>query len=340
MIDIVKTKRLVLRTPFTADAVQLARAINHYDVAKYILCPHPYTQADAEWFIVGNATKDAPAKSIFLDGELIGAIELDADFELGYWITPSQWSKGIVTEACNAMLERHFARDDASDVTSGYQPDNMGSAIVQQRLGFVESKRGIISDDKWGELDHIDTVLTRDNWLAAQGLPLCVDDLILRPVTSADVKVLQGIAGNDDVAPMLWAISVPWTDNAILKWIEERRCVVNEHWCLMIEKDGVPVGVVGLGHDPVDLYYFVDKEYWGQGIATRASRALLRHMFDQTELDQIRADSFTDNPASIAVLGKLGFEKTGDDVGGSAARLEPAPLFVYRLTRTKFESLS
>ena len=139
---------------------------------------------------------------------------------------------------------------------------------------------------------------------------------------------------------MLGAISVPWPDDAVKTWLEKRRFVVTERWGLMIEKDGMPIGIVGLGHEPFDLYYFVEKAFWGQGIATRAARALLAHMFAKMDIDYIRADSFTDNPASIAVLAKLGFEKTGDDVGGSAARLEPSALFVYRLSRTKFESLS
>jgi len=78
----------------------------------------------------------------------------------------------------------------------------------------------------------------------------------------------------------------------------------------------------------------------GQGIATRALRAILAHGFSKTSQDHVIADCFTDNPASMRVLEKVGFEKYGEDVGTSAARLEPAPLFLYRLTRTKFESLS
>ena len=45
----------------------------------------------------------------------------------------------------------------------------------------------------------------------------------------------------------------------------------------------------------------------------------------------IEADHFDDNPASGAVLRKLGFQELGKGIGKSQARLEPAPVTLYRL---------
>ncbi|MDT8855119.1 hypothetical protein RNZ50_08835 [Paracoccaceae bacterium Fryx2] len=45
----------------------------------------------------------------------------------------------------------------------------------------------------------------------------------------------------------------------------------------------------------------------------------------------LRADVFTDKPGSMRVLEEPGFARAGLDTGTSAARLEPAPIVLYRL---------
>jgi RimJ/RimL family protein N-acetyltransferase len=348
MMDVIYTKRLVLRVPTPEDAGALAQAINHHDVVRYILCPYPYDIAHADGFIASNLNNAIPAYSIFKDAELIGGIGLDDELELGYWITPSEWGQGYVTEASNVLLARHFAKPDAADVNSGYQPSNLGSAAVQVKLGFRIISHTTEIDKVWGEYNHDNTVLTRKDWLATQGLPIVAGDLTLRPVTMVDALDIQRIAGNDDTAPMMGVMKSPWPLDDVRDWIERRMLRMDGRWNLVIERDNQPIGFVGVGGNfdnssskyDLWLYYFIDKSHWGQGIATTAATALLAHVFANTDLDYVNSDSFTDNPASMATLARLGFEKVGNDVGKSAARLEPAPLFVYRLTRTKFESLS
>jgi len=50
------------------------------------------------------------------------------------------------------------------------------------------------------------------------------------------------------------------------------------------------------------------------------------------------ADHFEDNPVSGRVLRKQGLEKIGEGTGKSAARLEPAPIVLYRLTKQQFKA--
>ena len=50
------------------------------------------------------------------------------------------------------------------------------------------------------------------------------------------------------------------------------------------------------------------------------------------------ADHFADNPVSGRVLHEQGFEKIGEGTGKSAARLEPAPNVLYRLTKQQFKA--
>ena len=67
--------------------------------------------------------------------------------------------------------------------------------------------------------------------------------------------------------------------------------------------------------------------------------AFLAWLFVQFDLAEIHADVFTDNPTSAHILTKLGFQKAGEALGTSAARLEPAPISLYRLSKQRFESM-
>ena len=96
------------------------------------------------------------------------------------------------------------------------------------------------------------------------------------------------------------------------------------------------VGFVGLGGDPVSCAYAIDPDHAGNGYATEALAGLMAHAFDVLDVAEITADHFADNPASGHVMRKIGFVKTGEGMGESLARPDPAPNVTYRLTRAAF----
>ncbi|MDC7993963.1 GNAT family N-acetyltransferase [Altibacter sp. HG106] len=59
-----------------------------------------------------------------------------------------------------------------------------------------------------------------------------------------------------------------------------------------------------------DLGYRFLPKYWGQGIATESSRAILDFAFREIGLEEVIAFVEPKNPASSAVLRKLGFQHT------------------------------
>jgi RimJ/RimL family protein N-acetyltransferase len=61
----------------------------------------------------------------------------------------------------------------------------------------------------------------------------------------------------------------------------------------------------------IELDYRYARTSWGQGIATEAGRAVLRHGFATLGLDPIVAVAHPDNLASRRVLAKLGFSGEG-----------------------------
>mgnify|MGYP003839627387 FL=1 len=79
------------------------------------------------------------------------------------------------------------------------------------------------------------------------------------------------------------------------------------------------------------LCLFIDTQHWGLGCAFEAMGAFLAYFMRKVDLSEVAADHFDDNPASGAVLRKLGSQELGKGSGKSQARLEPAPVTLYRL---------
>lgn len=81
------------------------------------------------------------------------------------------------------------------------------------------------------------------------------------------------------------------------------------------------------GH--AEITYWIDKKYWGQGIATQALKEFLvietsRPIFGRTAFDNI---------GSQKVLEKCGFLKTGTDKGFANARQKEIEEFIYKLEK-------
>jgi len=76
-----------------------------------------------------------------------------------------------------------------------------------------------------------------------------------------------------------------------------------------------------------EVSYWLGKEYWGQGIATRALAAFL----GQIKTRPLYARAAKDNSASLRVLEKCGFTICGEDRGFSNARGEEVEEYILKL---------
>lgn len=87
-------------------------------------------------------------------------------------------------------------------------------------------------------------------------------------------------------------------------------------FAIELKADGKYVGWCGFGYldydkEQKEIYYTLKSEYWGNGYATEATRALVSYIFEELNLEKIVAVVKPDNKASQKVIEKLGFEKTG-----------------------------
>ena len=66
-----------------------------------------------------------------------GTAGLDAsEYEIGWWLEPSQWGRGFATEGALALLDEAFGRLGAPSVVARIQPDNAASLRLAERLGL------------------------------------------------------------------------------------------------------------------------------------------------------------------------------------------------------------
>jgi RimJ/RimL family protein N-acetyltransferase len=56
--------------------------------------------------------------------------------EIGWRLHPSHWRRGLATEAAGAALEHGFKALGFSEVVSIYEPENVASGRVMQRIGM------------------------------------------------------------------------------------------------------------------------------------------------------------------------------------------------------------
>ena len=133
--------------------------------------------------------------------------------------------------------------------------------------------------------------------------------LCLRPLRLDDVPSVQQIVGHPLVAPVLASIGTPWPKSAVQAWITARQYRGKPGFCAAIVlPERAVIGVARLAPNSVDgpcsCAYFIDPWHWGLGYASEAIGAVLR---------------------------KLAFQELGKGSGKSQARLEPAPVTLYRL---------
>ncbi len=84
-----------------------------------------------------------------------------------------------------------------------------------------------------------------------------------------------------------------------------------------IEVEGRAAGGIGLhtGNDvyrrTAELGYWLAEPFWRRGIMSSAVRAIVHYGFAQLPLERIEAYVFANNPASVRVLEKAGFDYEG-----------------------------
>jgi len=166
--------------------------------------------------------------------------------------------------------------------------------------------------------------------------------LTLRPAWPEDAAALAQAIAHDAVARMLMRVPHPYDIAdaeafcAQPRGPHEPRFLILSH-DMASDSGSAPaliggIGIVDHGEQDLQLGYWLTPSAWGRGYATEAGRAVVDMARHALPLRRLAAWHFADNPASGAVLRKLGFRRAGPSlVKSSAGRREPAAAVGYAL---------
>ena len=130
--------------------------------------------------------------------------------------------------------------------------------------------------------------------------------LILRKITLDDKEELFKLHSDPDVQKYTGepvVESIEEIEKAIRARIKDYEKYGYGRWATILKNGMQFVGWAGLAYlpefDEIDIGYRFLPEYWGLGLATEASHAILNYGFDKLKLRNIIAIAMKENRASI-----------------------------------------
>lgn len=159
------------------------------------------------------------------------------------------------------------------------------------------------------------------------GFLLATPRTLIRSVEAADLARLYGIATDAQVAPMLllFHAGMDRQDFARIFPLGAAR----PPFRAVVEAGGRTIGSIGVaaGARP-SIVYFLAPACAGRGLASEIVPPFVATLGRDFGLHALRAEVFDDNPASLRVLEKAGFIRTGRTMLRSAGRAQSAPGWV------------
>ena len=119
--------------------------------------PQLYSLEDARIYIKRDLALFAENKGlgvgIWYQGNLVGAVryhEIDwtnRSTELGYWLGAVFEGKGLVSRACQVMIDHAFNELALNRVVISCAPENQKSRAIAEKLGFTQE--GLLRQSNW-----------------------------------------------------------------------------------------------------------------------------------------------------------------------------------------------
>ena len=144
--------------------------------------------------------------------------------------------------------------------------------------------------------------------------------MVLRPFTEADFDLLAELHRDPEVGRYMGGV---WDDAKIAAvladFVAEHAQRGHSKWCVHT-REGVFVGRAGVSlwraTGEIELGYAFRPEFWGQGLATEAARAVAEWAFAHTDVAYLIAFTDPKNFGSQRVLERIGMTRLEDrDMG-------------------------
>jgi [ribosomal protein S5]-alanine N-acetyltransferase len=146
--------------------------------------------------------------------------------------------------------------------------------------------------------------------------------LIIRPYQLQDLDDLYTLACDATVYHYIpegpfsksdIEVIIKWSMDCMLKNTKEK--VYKMNMAIINKENNQFIGYCGLGPDDLnensnEIYYALNKDYWGRGLATEAIQEIIKFAFKDLELEKLIAVVHPDNSSSINLIQKMGMKHT------------------------------
>lgn len=144
--------------------------------------------------------------------------------------------------------------------------------------------------------------------------------LILRKLKNEDAEhIFKTWASDEEVTKyMRWSTHKSLEETK--QWIlyEEKNCKSDKNytWGIVLKETGELVGSMGANYKEnsgrYEIGYVLAKEYWRKGYATEATKCMMNYLINEVGIKRFEAAHARENPASGAVMRKVGFRFVED----------------------------
>lgn len=143
--------------------------------------------------------------------------------------------------------------------------------------------------------------------------------LLLRLFKETDAPEVTKLCNNYNLYKNTLYLPYPYSIEDALSWIKNHLDNFNDNkyfeFAITDKVTGKLYGAIALSkHQKFnngELAYWVGEEYWGNGYATEAAKAILEFAFIEKQYHRVFARYFHSNPASGKVIEKIGMRKEG-----------------------------
>jgi [ribosomal protein S5]-alanine N-acetyltransferase len=148
------------------------------------------------------------------------------------------------------------------------------------------------------------------------------EHLILRPFCESDSEAMFKIQCNTEMTK--YTPDEPWKSIEegyefikLAQRLYEQEYSAFRHFFAVIDRESQNlIGYCGVGgidydHSENEVFYAIEKSFWGKGYATECGKAMLEYGFVQLGLPKIIGAVDKENLASIRVLEKIGLKRVG-----------------------------
>ena len=172
--------------------------------------------------------------------------------------------------------------------------------------------------------------------------PLPTERLLLRPFAPEDAAAMHRLVNDWEVVRMLSRLPFPYprplADEYIASTLQQIEAGTNYSLAITGQEASgeTLVGCVGLRMQTPrvgTLGYWIGRRFWGHGVAAEAAGRLARWALANLDLDRLEAQTALDNPASAAVLRRIGFREVGTGRAPFLARGGEHPVLRFEATR-------